>query len=170
MRRRCATGRCAFSGVRATSALKTSGELSSRDTGAYLTAQFAGAVAGVVLANLMFDLAPITFSSKARASTGLWLSEAVATAGLLLTILLGSRHRAAAVPVLVACYITAAYWFTASTSFANPSVTLARTLTATFAGIAPTDAGGFLLAQSLGAVVALLALRLLIGKAPRAPI
>lgn len=139
------------------------GALGARDAAAYIAAQLAGAIAGVMLANLMFDLAPIAFSEKPRASPGLWLSEIVATAGLVLTILLGLRHRAAAVPALVASYITAAYWFTASTSFANPSVTLARTLTPTFAGIAPADAPAFVLAQCLGAVAGLLCARLLLG-------
>lgn len=139
------------------------GALAGRDAVAYIAAQLLGAVAGVVLANLMFDLPPITLSSKLRASPGVWLSEVIATGGLLLTILLGLRHRAAAVPALVACYITAAYWFTASTAFANPSVTLARTLTATFSGIAPSETPGLILAQCLGALVGLLCARLLLG-------
>ena len=139
------------------------GALGGRDAVAYIAAQLLGAVLGVVLANLMFDLEPITLSTKLRASPGVWLSEVVATAGLLVIILLGLRHRATAVPALVASYITAAFWFTASTSFANPSVTLARMLTATFAGISPSDAPGFIVAQCIGAVIGLLCTRVLLG-------
>lgn len=139
------------------------GRLRGRETAAYIVSQLLGAAAGVVLANLMFDLAPVTLSPKTRASVGLWLSEGVATAGLLLTIVLGVRHRAEAVPALVASYITAAYWFTASTSFANPSVTLARTLTDTFAGIAAVDALIFIGAQLVGAVIGIVCARLLLG-------
>ena len=95
-----------------------------------------------------------------RTGSAQWLSEGVASFGLLLTILLGVRHRPAAVPALVAAYIFAAYWFTASTSFANPAVTLARSLTTTFAGIRPEDVGGFVLAQVAGALLAALAVKL----------
>jgi glycerol uptake facilitator-like aquaporin len=137
------------------------GEISKSDAAMYIFVQIAGAVCGVVLAHLMFDLAPIEFGIKTRTGTGQWLSEAVATAGLLLTIVLGGRARPRAVPALVGAYIASAYWFTASTSFANPAVTLARSLTTTFAGIRPSDAPGFIAAQFTGVVVALLMLRAL---------
>ncbi len=128
----------------------------------YILVQITGAVCGVMLAHLMFDLAPIQFGIKPRTGAGQWLSEAVATAGLLLTIVLGLRARPRAVPALVGAYIASAYWFTASTSFANPAVTLARSLTATFAGIRPLDIPGFVAAQFAGLVAAIGMLRLLI--------
>jgi len=131
------------------------GEIDSRAMAGYLLAQVSGAVAGVVLAHLMFGLDVVQWGDHARTGPSQWLSEAVATAGLVLTILLGTRHRASAVPVLVAAYIFAAYWFTASTSFANPAVTLARSITRTFAGIRPDDVPGFVAAQLLGAVLGL---------------
>lgn len=131
------------------------GELGNREAVAYFAMQFAGAVAGVMLAHMMFDLALIQPGLKQRTGTAQWLSEGVATFGLLLTILLGLRHRAEAIPALVASYIFAAYWFTASTSFANPAVTLARALTQSFAGIRPVDAPAFIVAQLLGALLAL---------------
>ncbi len=127
------------------------GELPGRRLAAYLPAQVAGAVAGVVLAHAMFGLALLQVGTRARTGPAQWLSESVATAGLVLVILLGRRQRPQAVPALVAAYIFAAYWFTASTSFANPAVTLARSFTTSFAGIAPADAIGFVLAQLLGA-------------------
>jgi glycerol uptake facilitator-like aquaporin len=103
-----------------------------------------------------------------RAGAAQLLSEAVATGGLIVTIVVGARQRATAVPALVACYIFAAYWFTASTSFANPAVTVARSLTRSFAGIRPDDAGGFVLAQLAGALLGMaLASALLAGEAPR---
>lgn len=138
------------------------GELSGRDAAAYTFAQIAGAIGGVVLAHLMFDLAPIQIGIKPRTGTGLWLSEAVATVGLLLTILLGLRVRPRAVAGLVSAYIACAYWFTASTSFANPAVTIARSLTRTFAGIRPEDVPGFVIAQLSGIVIALAILRALL--------
>lgn len=137
------------------------GELSRSDAAMYILVQITGAVCGVMLAHLMFDLAPAEFGIKARTGTGQWLSEAVATTGLLLTIVLGSRARPQAVPAMVGAYIASAYWFTASTSFANPAVTLARGLTATFAGIRPLDIPGFIAAQFAGVGVALLILRVL---------
>lgn len=129
---------------------------------AYLAAQLAGAVLGVWLAHAMFDLPLWQPGARVRSGGAQWLSEAVATFGLLLTILLGVRFREKAVPALVAGYIFTAYWFTASTSFANPAVTLARALTRTFAGIRPQDAFGFIVAQLLGAMLALWAARLLL--------
>jgi glycerol uptake facilitator-like aquaporin len=109
----------------------------------------------------MFDLPLWQPGTHARTGAAQWLSEGVATFGLLLTILLGLRHRAAAIPALVASYIFAAYWFTASTSFANPAVTLARAFTQSFAGIRPEDVLGFVLAQLAGALLALFADRVL---------
>jgi glycerol uptake facilitator-like aquaporin len=126
-----------------------------REMLAYLPVQIFGAILGVVLAHLMFGLDPVAIGTRVRTGPGLWLSETVATVGLLLTILLGHRARPAQVPALVGAYIAAAYWFTASTAFANPAVTIARALTTTFAGIRPIDVPGFILAQLLGTVVAL---------------
>jgi len=137
------------------------GELRGRDATMYIFVQLLGAIAGVIAAHLMFDLAPIMLGTKMRNGSGQWLSEAIATSGLLLTILLGLRARAPAVPALVGAYIASAYWFTASTSFANPAVTLARCLTTTFAGIRPADVPGFVAAQLVGVIVAMLLLRLL---------
>lgn len=136
-------------------------ELTGRDAAMYIFVQVAGALCGVVAAHLMFDLAPVAFGTKIRSGSGQWFSEAIACGGLLLTILLGLRTRPRAVPALVGAYIACAYWFTASTSFANPAVTLARSLTTTFAGIRPQDVPGFIAAQSAGLIVALLVLRLL---------
>lgn len=120
----------------------------------YLPAQVLGALAGVAIAHGMFDLPLVQTSQHARTGPAQWLAEWLATAGLLLTILGSLATRAAWTPLLVAAYITGAYWFTASTSFANPSVTLARAFTDTFAGIAPADVAGFVIAQLLGAAVA----------------
>ncbi len=119
----------------------------------YLAAQVAGAVAGVLLAHAMFGLPLLQESQHVRSGWPQWLAEVTATAGLLLTILGGVRHARDKVALLVALYIVAAYWFTASTSFANPAVTLARSLSDTFAGIAPADVGGFVLAQLAGAAI-----------------
>ena len=121
---------------------------------AYVLAQIAGGAAGVLLAHAMFDLPLLQLSTTARSGGGQWLAEAVATFGLVFTILAGLRFRSEAIPWLVGLYITAAYWFTASTSFANPAVTIARSLTDTFSGIRPIDAPGFILAEILGAMVA----------------
>ncbi|GAB6195079.1 aquaporin [Lysobacter xanthus] len=140
-------------------------ELRGLDFAGYVIAQVAGAVAGVVLAHLMFGLDVVQWGDHARAGGAQWLSEGVATAGLVLTILLGVRHRAASVPALVAAYIFAAYWFTASTSFANPAVTLARSITRTFAGIRPDDVPGFVLAQVSGALLGLALARALLPRA-----
>lgn len=131
--------------------------LRTRESLAYAGVQCIGAVVGVLLAHAMFELPLVQPGTHIRTGGGQWLSEGVATFGLLLTILLGTRHRPAALPALVAGYIFAAYWFTASTSFANPAVTLARALTETFAGIRPDDVAGFVLAQLVGAVAGLLA-------------
>lgn len=139
-------------------AMRVRGAIDTRTALAYVAVQTVGAVIGVLLAHAMFSLPLAQPGLHARNGTGQWLSEGVATFGLVLTILLGLRHRPQAVPALVAGYIFAAYWFTASTSFANPAVTLARSLTQTFAGIRPQDVGGFVVAQLLGALAALLAM------------
>jgi glycerol uptake facilitator-like aquaporin len=130
------------------------GELALRVALLYLAMQIIGAIAGAWLAHLMFELPVVQFSSTVRTGPGQWLAEAVATFGLLLTIfgcLAGAR---AAIPYAVGLYITAAYWFTASTSFANPAVTIARSLSDTFAGIAPGGVAGFIAAQLVGAAIA----------------
>jgi glycerol uptake facilitator-like aquaporin len=127
----------------------------------HLVAQFAGAIAGVWLAHAMFDLPILQTSLKLRSGTGQWIAEAVATFGLVLIILLGASRKSPALPAVVACYITAAYWFTASTSFANPAVTIARAISDTFAGIAPASAPGFIAAQVAGAALAVAAGRYL---------
>jgi len=139
-----------------TLALRMRGELDTRETLAYVAVQLVAAVGGVLLAHAMFGQPLLQPGIHARSGAAQWLSEGVATAGLLLTILLGARARPAAMPALVASYIFAAYWFTASTSFANPAVTVARALTRTFAGIRPVDVPGFVLAQLAGTAVALL--------------
>ena len=147
-----------------TLAMRVRGEIDTRTALSYVVVQIFGAVIGVLLAHAMFELPLIQPGLHGRSGGGQWLSEGVATFGLLLTILLGMRHRAEAVPALVASYIFAAYWFTASTSFANPAVTLARSLTQTFAGIRLQDVGGFVIAQLLGTVVALLAMAAIAGQ------
>ena len=129
----------------------------------YLLAQVAGAVGGVLLAHAMFELPLWQPGTHVRTGPAQGLSEGVATFGLLLTILLGARHRPAALPALVASWIFAAYWFTASTSFANPAVTLARALTRSFAGIRPLDVPGFVAAQLAGAMLAVAVARMLRG-------
>jgi glycerol uptake facilitator-like aquaporin len=154
-----------------TLAMRLRGAIDTRTALAYIAVQVIAAIIGVVIAHAMFDQALLQPGTHVRAGTGQWLSEGVATFGLLLTILLGATHRPAAVPALVGGYIFAAYWFTASTSFANPAVTVARALTQSFAGIRPDDVSGFVLAQLVGAGVALMVARLLgHGKetAPRA--
>jgi glycerol uptake facilitator-like aquaporin len=121
----------------------------------FLGAQVAGAVLGVWLAHLMFDLPVLQASTKVRGGIGQWAAEATATFGLVLLILLGVRKGTPALPSAVAAYIVGAYWFTASTSFANPAVTIARSLSNTFAGIAPVDAPLFIASQCAGALLAL---------------
>jgi glycerol uptake facilitator-like aquaporin len=147
-----------------TLAMRWRGELDTRAALAYIGVQVPAAIAGVLLAHAMFDLPLWQPGTHVRTGAAQWLSEGVATFGLLLTILLGLRHRAAAIPALVASYIFAAYWFTASTSFANPAVTIARAFTQSFAGIRPEDVAGFVLAQLAGAALALLVDRLLHGR------
>ncbi len=126
-------------------------ELAWGDAGAYILAQLAFGILGAWAAHLMFDLPALQVSLKARGGGGQWLSEAVATFGLIVTILGTVRHRPVAVPASVALYIVAAYWFTASTSFANPAITVARSLSDSFAGIAPADVPAFVAAQLAGA-------------------
>lgn len=130
-------------------------ELPWLEVGPYVLAQCLGGIAGAILAHLMFDLAPFVIGTQARTGPAQWLAEVVATFALVLTILGGLRYAPSAVPWLVGLVITAAYWFTASTSFANPAVTLARGFTTTFAGIALGDVPGFVIAQLIGAAVAM---------------
>ena len=128
--------------------------LSASDLGGYVVAQTAGAIAGSILANLMFDLAAVDFSGKDRSAGHLWLGEVVATAGLILLIFALARSgRAPVAPAAVGAYIGAAYWFTSSTSFANPAVTVGRAFTDSFAGIAPSSVPGFVVAQLAGLLV-----------------
>jgi glycerol uptake facilitator-like aquaporin len=126
-------------------------ELTWRDCGLYILAQLAFGIAGAWAAHLMFDLPTLQLSVKARTGLGQWAGETVATFGLILTILGTVRHRKASVPASVALYIAAAYWFTSSTSFANPAITIARSLSNSFAGIAPASVPAFILAQLAGA-------------------
>ena len=127
------------------------GDLRWKDTAPYIVMQLSGGLIGALAAHLMFDLPIWQYSIKARTGLGQWTGEAVATFGLILTILGTVRHRPTWVPASVALYITAAYWFTSSTSFANPAITVVRSLTDSFAGIAPQDAPMFVLAQLVGA-------------------
>jgi hypothetical protein len=141
------------------------GELSVRLLFAYIGAQLLFGVMGVWAAHLMFEMPVLQLSTTARTGMGQWLAEAIATFGLILTILGTVRHRAEWVPASVALYITAAYWFTSSTSFANPAITIARSLTDSFSGIAPFDVPMFLLAQLFGAACAAAVARFLFDKA-----
>lgn len=137
------------------------GDLSWRDAGFYGMAQLACGVGGVWIAHLMFDVPIIQISTHARTGVGQWTGEAVATFGLVFTILGTVRHRPSRVPASVALYITAAYWFTSSTSFANPAITVARSLSDSFAGIAPRDVPIFIVAQFSGALAAAMIARIL---------
>ncbi len=130
------------------------GRLPRSAAAGYLAAQFAGAIAGVMAANAMFDLPFVFVSQHARAGSAQMFSELLATFGLATVILNCAKYRPDAVPYAVGAYISAAYWFTASTSFANPAVTIARTLSDTFAGIRPADAPGFIAAQAAGGLLA----------------
>ena len=142
------------------------GELTTGTALAYVAAQLAGGLLGVWAAHLMFDLPILQMSDKARTGVGQWSGELIATFGLVLTILGTLRSRQEWVPVSVALYITAAYWFTSSTSFANPAITIARSLSDSFAGIAVGDVAGFVVAQLAGAVLALGICRLLFPLEP----
>ena len=141
------------------------GELRWPVAAGYIAAQIAGAIAGVWAAHLMFELPVWQISMTSRAGGGQWLAEAVATFGLLLTIFGCAARTPAAIPYAVGLYITSAYWFTASTSFANPAVTIARSLSNTFAGIAPSGVAGFIAAQLAGMCAAVLIGRWLWGGA-----
>lgn len=132
------------------------GDLSWREAAAFCAVQLAFGIMGAWAAHLMFDLPTLQLSVKARHGVGQWTGEAIATFGLILTILGTIRHRPHWVPATVAAYITAAYWFTSSTSFANPAITVARSLSDTFAGIAPADVPHFVAAQLFGAAAAAL--------------
>ena len=140
------------------------GDLRWADAAAYIAAQLAFGILGAWAAHLMFDLPTLQLSVKARTGLGQWTGEAIATFGLILTILGTTTHRREWVPASVALYITAAYWFTSSTSFANPAITVARSLSDTFAGIAPSDVPLFVLAQLAGAALAALTARWLFPK------
>jgi glycerol uptake facilitator-like aquaporin len=144
------------------------GELPWRTAGLYGGCQVAGGIVGVWAAHLMFELPLWQLATTVRTGPGQWLAEAVATFGLVLTILGCRRGNAAAVPYAVGLYITAAYWFTASTSFANPAVTIARALSDTFAGIAPGGVVAFILAQLTGAATAVRLARWLWSNHPHA--
>ena len=143
-------------------------ELKWRDAGAYILVQLAFGVLGAWAAHLMFDLPTLQLSVKARTGLGQWVGEGIATFGLVLTILGTVRHRPQAVPASVALYITAAYWFTSSTSFANPAITVARSISDSFAGISPASVPAFVLAQLLGAAAAALLARMLFADQARA--
>ena len=138
------------------------------ETAPYVAAQIAGGIAGAFLVHAMFDLQIVQISQTVRTGPPQWLAEVVATFGLVGTILAGIRFRAEAVPWLVGLYITAAYWFTASTSFANPAVAIGRAFTDTFSGIRPVDLPGFIAAQGVGAVLAVMVIGWIIGRAPEA--
>jgi glycerol uptake facilitator-like aquaporin len=143
-------------------------QIGARDAALYAAAQIAGAMLGVVLAHLMFEKPPLEIGVKARATPALWLAEAVATAGLVGTIIGTLRYRPGAVAAAVGLYISAAYWFTSSTSFANPAVTLARGFTVSFSGIALEHVAAFVLVQFAAAMAATPFWRwLFAGPAPR---
>jgi glycerol uptake facilitator-like aquaporin len=142
------------------------GGLPWRDVPGYVAVQIVGAFAGVAAANIMFELPPFFASRHARQGPAQMFSEFVATFGLLAVIWGCARLRSPAVPFAVAAYITAAYWFTASTSFANPAVTLARSASDTFAGIRPADVPGFIVAQLIGAAAATMLFRWLVPNLP----
>ena len=143
------------------------GEISGADALGYVLVQVLGAIVGVLAAHAMFDETLLQVASKVRAGPAQWFSEWVAAFGLVLTILLTLRANAAAVATSVGLYITAAYWFTASTSFANPAVTVARAFSNTFAGIRPQDVPPFIVAQLIGAVMAAYLCRWLLAEPAR---
>jgi glycerol uptake facilitator-like aquaporin len=142
-----------------TAVLALSGNLRRHDVAPYLVAQIIGAILGVWLAHLMFAAPIFEVSARERSGIGQWAGEFTATFGLVGLIESGRRHFASALPGAIAAYITAAYWFTSSTSFANPAVTIARSLTDSFAGIAPSDVPAFVAAQLTGAAAALITFR-----------
>jgi glycerol uptake facilitator-like aquaporin len=130
-------------------------EIQTKAAIAYVIAQITGGIAGTFLAHAMFDLPILQISQTVRAGSGQWIAELVAAFGLVFTILAGLRFRSDAIPWLVGLYITSAYWFTASTSFANPAVAIARAFSNTFAGIRPLDVPAFIVAELLGALLAM---------------
>jgi len=130
-------------------------ELPMAEAGLFMAAQIAGGICGALLAHIMFDLPLIELSQKVRAGPSQWLAEVVAAFGLVAVILGGIKVQRSAVPWLVGLYITAAYWFTASTSFANPAVTIGRAITDTFSSIRPMDIPAFIIAQFIGALIAM---------------
>jgi glycerol uptake facilitator-like aquaporin len=140
-------------------------ELTPRDALLYVVVQIAGGIVGTMMAHAMFALPLLDASLKIRTGGAQWLAEGVAAFGLLATILAGIRFERASVPWLVGLYITAAYWFTSSTSFANPAVAIARSMTNTFSGIRPTDLPGFIAAELCGAVAALMLMNWLLHAA-----
>ena len=139
-------------------------EIQAQEALAYVIAQIAGGIAGTFLAHAMFELPLLQMSGTARTGTGQWVAEAVAAFGLVFTILASLRFRSDAIPWLVGLYITAAYWFTASTSFANPAVAIARAFSDTFSGIRPIDVPGFIAAELLGALLAMVFAGWLLGE------
>jgi glycerol uptake facilitator-like aquaporin len=144
-------------------------ELTGRDAALYIGAQVLGGILGTMIAHGMFALPLLDASMKARTGGAQWFAEAVAAFGLVATILAGIRFQRAAVPWLVGLYITAAYWFTASTSFANPAVAIARSFTNTFSGIRPVDLPGFIIAECFGAVIGMLVMAWLLRPEKDAP-
>lgn len=140
--------------------------LSWSDAGLYAMAQLGFGIAGAWAAHLMFDLPVLQYSARIRTGLGQWLGEGIATFGLILTIVGTARHRPQWIPTTVSLYIVAAYWFTSSTSFANPAITVARSLTDSFAGIAPANAAAFVAAQFAGALLAALIAPMLFPPAP----
>ena len=133
--------------------MATRGELGWRELAAFVLVQLGAGILGAFAVHLMFDLPILQYSARTRTGLGQWLGEGVATFGLILTILGTARQRPAWVPATVALYITSAYWFTSSTSFANPAITVVRSLSDSFAGIAPIDVPGFVVAQLGGAAI-----------------
>jgi glycerol uptake facilitator-like aquaporin len=144
-------------------------ELTAGDAARYIGAQVVGGILGTMIAHGMFALPLLDASMKARTGAAQWFAEAVAAFGLVATILAGIRFQRAAVPWLVGLYITAAYWFTASTSFANPAVAIARSFTNTFSGIRPRDLPGFIAAEFCGAIVGLMLMAWLLRSSKEAP-
>jgi glycerol uptake facilitator-like aquaporin len=143
------------------------GELAWRDCALYIVAQLAFGIAGAFVAHMMFDLPALQLSVKPRTGFGQWLGEGIATFGLILTIVGAVRFRRSAVAAAVGLYISAAYWFTSSTSFANPAITVARSLSDTFAGISPNDVPAFVAAQLIGAAAAAAVARQLFDEGPK---
>jgi glycerol uptake facilitator-like aquaporin len=150
-------------------AMRARGDLNNRELSFYLLAQILGAVLGVLLAHAMFEQTLIQPGTRMRTGLSQYLSEAIATFGLLMVIMMAAKQKSTQTPALVASYIFAAYWFTSSTSFANPAVTIARSMTQTFSGIRPEDVIGFIAAQLLGAALAYLFFRFVFGFASSSP-